>query len=72
MDKRIIERSLYTCIALCALCLLLCVLALLMRWVEVAVCMAVLALIQAYMVCVWLRRKRQPQRHFRKRTPQEP
>ena len=72
MDDKIINRSLYTSVTLCVLCLLLLIVALLFQWVEIAIAMALLVLVQSYLVCVWLHRKRHPlRRHTRKRRPQE-
>lgn len=64
MDENIIKRNLNTSIVLCFLCLVLCVVALVFHWVWMAGIMAVLALLQAYMICIWLHRKRHPRRHF--------
>lgn len=68
MDAKTIQRNLYTSGILCVLCLLMCILALFFHWIEIAVATAVLAVIQAYMVCVWLNRKRHPKTHFRTRN----
>lgn len=65
MDDKTINRSLYTSIALCVLCLLLLIVALLFQWVEIAIAMALLSLVQAYLICVWLHRKRNARRHKR-------
>ncbi|HIY36545.1 MAG TPA: hypothetical protein H9972_07475 [Candidatus Paraprevotella stercorigallinarum] len=69
MDEKLIRRNLLTSGLLCVLCLAMCLLALFFRWTEIAIVMAVLALLQAYMACVWLNKKRKPQSHFRKKQP---
>ena len=53
MDENIIKRNLNTSIVLCILCIVLCVVALVFHWVWMAGIMAVLALLQAYMICIW-------------------
>lgn len=65
MDEKTISRNLATSALLCVLSLLLVIVALVFDWVEIAIAMAIAALIQAYMVCVWLNRKRHPRTHFR-------
>ena len=53
--------------------LLLLVVALIFNWVEIAIVMAIAALLQAYVVCLWLNRKRHPHTHFRRKaTEKEP
>lgn len=64
MDEKTIKRSLNTSIVLCILCFLLCIVALIFHWVLMAIVMAAFCLLQAYMTCIWLHRKRHPRRHF--------
>lgn len=71
MDEQQIRRNLTTSALLCILCLALCLLTLYFRWTEIAIVMAVLALLQAYMTCIWLNRKRNPKSHFRKNPPRQ-
>ena len=69
MDDKLIKRSIMTSAFLCILALLMCLLALYFRWVEIAIVMAVLTLLQAYMICIWLGKKRRSKSHFRRNTP---
>lgn len=71
MNDKTINRNLYTSIALCVLCLLLFIAALLFQWVEIAIAMALLSLVQAYLICVWIHRKRSAHRHKRPTYPQD-
>lgn len=65
MNEKSINRNLATSVILCVLSLLLLTVALVFNWVEIAIAMAIAALLQAYLICVWLNRKRHPRQHFR-------
>lgn len=69
MDDKLIKRSIMTSAFLCVLALLMCVLALYFKWIEIAIVMAIMALLQAYMICLWMGKRRRARTHFRKHTP---
>jgi uncharacterized protein involved in cysteine biosynthesis len=71
MDEKTIKRSLNTSIVLCILCFLLCIVALIFHWVPMAIVMAAFCLLQAYMTCIWLHRKRHPHRTFNPKRKQQ-
>ncbi len=71
MNEKSINRNLATSVILCVLSLLLLAAALVFNWVEIAIAMAIAALLQAYLVCVWLGRKRHPRQHFRHKDSTE-
>lgn len=68
MNEKTINRNLASSATLCVLSLLLLVVALIFNWVEIAIAMAIAALLQAYVVCLWLHRKRHPHTHFRRKA----
>ena len=71
MNENTIKRNLATSVVLCVLSLLLLGVALFVDWVLIAIAMAIAALLQAYLICVWLNRKRHPREHFRHKNPPE-
>lgn len=71
MNEKTINRNLATSVVLCILSLLLLGAALFFGWEIIAIAMAIAALLQAYMICIWLSRKRHPREHFRNKNSSE-
>lgn len=67
MDDRTLRRNTTTSVVLCILCILVGTASLLLQWKEVAVIMAVLSLLQAYFVFLWLNRSRRRKKHIKEK-----